>query len=147
MNTTLTIVTGTYGILKLPNINNKLVEIYFEPKTSQLRVPEIVWKMVYNPDDSSCVVLVSVNNPYIESPPELICPDITAVSGWPVLQSNYTKGYIYACAYNDFKKTVSYVPTYSCQSVLKWVRFFNSVQLTLVIYIRIISELLHHYFL
>ena len=121
LNTTLIVTTGTFGVLKLPDINGKLKEIYFEPDTLQLRVPDTIWKLVVNPDDNSCVVLLSVNNAFIESPPETICADITKTSGWPSLQDNYMKGYIYICDYASFKKAVPYVPDFACGSVLKLV--------------------------
>lgn len=120
LNTTLTVTTGTNGIMKLPDKHGKLHKVYLEPTMSRLPVPDLYWKSVVNEDDKSCIVIISTNNPFIESAPKSICKDITKTSGWPVLKSSLSKGYVYYCDYNEFQEAVPDVPDYDCQSVLKW---------------------------
>ncbi|KAL1137962.1 hypothetical protein AAG570_009657 [Ranatra chinensis] len=115
----LDVATGTYGVLSLTDSKRKEHEVYLVDG-KRLPVPLLMWKVVRNPRDSSCMAIVATNDPFLGSPPKTICRDVCANYGWPELQSDLSKGYIYCCDFKDFKRTVNYAPDFNCKSILRF---------------------------
>ncbi|XP_066907408.1 uncharacterized protein [Halyomorpha halys] len=112
----LQIVTGTEGILTLPSTKG---EKEIRLQSSKLPVPEHFWKVLRNTQDDSCIAFVSTNNPFLTSAPKTLCQDVCSQNGWPVLQNDLSKGYVYCCRYQDIKKAIPEMPNLTCKSVLK----------------------------
>nr|ATU82404.1 venom nuclease 1 [Lethocerus distinctifemur] len=114
----LDVATGTYGVLRLRDDKNREKEVYLQ-EDNRLPVPDVMWKVLHNPKDNSCIAIVASNNPFLSSPPKTLCPDICRANNWPDLQSDFSKGYVYCCKYQDFVRAVDYAPRFMCKSVLK----------------------------
>ncbi|CAG9838660.1 unnamed protein product [Diabrotica balteata] len=120
-NVNLQIWSGTYGVTKLNNETTELIDLYlFEREIRKqlvkaFPVPELYWKIVYNPLNTQGIVLIGHNNPYVGkvSPEEQICDDISSKLNWISWDKElYDKGYFYACDYNDdkFQSIVHFAP-------------------------------------
>lgn len=118
MKTDLIVTTGTYGILSLEDDGGHKQKLYLEPYQELLPVPEYFWKLVVNPQKKSCIVFLVYNNPFIETLPPTICPNICNDYGWPADLNDNFKGHIFCCKYQDFKKVVYYAPNDICDSIL-----------------------------
>lgn len=132
------VITGTYGILQIPDCNNHMVDIYLNvggnhTQTNSCYTPEmpivqdrgyrtapvplIFYKAVIDLARMLAVVFLSVNNPYltdddIESKDITICNDVSSKIDWMKWQlgENYKRGYIYACTMEDFTKKIRHLP-------------------------------------
>nr|QNH88358.1 double-stranded ribonuclease 2 [Diabrotica virgifera virgifera] len=122
-NVNLQIWSGTYGVTKLNNETEppEPTELYLLEKELKngfviaFPVPELYWKVVYNPLNTQGLVLIGHNNPYVDkvNPEEQICEDISSKISWISWDKElYEKGYFYACDYNDdgFHNTVNFAP-------------------------------------
>lgn len=114
-NVTLKVWSGTFGVATLPNNKTKTdtgLYLYVNGAVRGLPVPALFWKMLYEPDSKKGVVLIVLNNPYIDNDSKhIICTDISVQVSW--LNWNKTiieNGYSYACSVPDFKKVVDYAP-------------------------------------
>lgn len=110
----LDIYTGVYGISNLPNEStDEPVDLYFYLDTNNnvaLPIPEVYWKLVYNPQTTEHVVLIGVNNPY-ESNPEAICEDVSKSLTWLTWSKNdQMKGISYACSAVGLNAIISSIP-------------------------------------
>lgn len=120
-NINLQIWTGTYGDCML---ENKSLYLYEFKNSSIFPVPEVFWKIVYNPLNATGVILVGHNNPYHDTSTlkeKIICTDISGNITWLHWDSgNIEKGYSYACDYNDkkFHNLVQFVPKLSIKGLL-----------------------------
>ncbi|XP_072383341.1 salivary protein Tsal2A-like [Diabrotica undecimpunctata] len=115
--------TGTYGIATLPHESTQKpteLYLYVNQRTRALPVPALYWKIVYNPSNKRCVVLVGLNNPFEENVSKyIICRDISNSLNWLSWQKSDTrKGYSYACTCNDFKNRVDYAPSLKVSGIL-----------------------------
>ncbi|XP_050503402.1 uncharacterized protein LOC126882480 [Diabrotica virgifera virgifera] len=121
--TNLQIWTGTYGVATLPHgVTRKPTELYLyvNGRTKALPVPALYWKIVYNPSNNRCVVLIGLNNPFETNVSRhIICRDISNSVNWLNWQeNNQKKGYSYACTCNDFKSKVAYAPSLKVSGIL-----------------------------
>jgi len=115
----LSVVTGTLGVSKMVDDKGQQKEMYMGGK-SQLPVPEYYWKVLHNPQDDSCIAIVSTNNPFLKSAPKPICKDVCEKNGWPTYQNDLFKGYVYCCEYQDLKRAVPHMPDVTCKSTLRF---------------------------
>ncbi|KAL1465815.1 hypothetical protein WDU94_005354 [Cyamophila willieti] len=114
MNKTLSITTGTYGILTM-----KDKPIYLDPRNQGIPVPETFFKIVFESESSRGIGLVCTNNPFLEKAPKLICKqDICAANKWPVMQDDFKKGYCYCCDVQELSSTVGFLPQIKTKAVL-----------------------------
>ncbi|XP_056648805.1 uncharacterized protein LOC130453204 [Diorhabda sublineata] len=112
-NVDLQIWTGTYGNSML---EEQKLYLYTYKDSPVLPVPELFWKIVYNPVNATGIILIGHNNPYHDNSTlkdEIICQDVSRNVEWLHWDSgNIEKGYSYACDYNDekFHNLVEFVP-------------------------------------
>lgn len=113
--------TGVYGLATLPhNATGELVQLYLynQNNTKALPVPELYWKVAYEPMKQKGIVLIVVNNPYLKTY-QKICEDISDKVSWIHWdKQNQIKGFAYACTVDSFRKVVSYFPEFTVQGVL-----------------------------
>jgi len=124
---TLSIHTGTLGVLKLADDNRRYSEVWIaqETKTKKKKIPAPLyyWKIVTRQDTGNSIVFVGINNPYMQrvTRSKVFCPDISSSSGWgEVLQdrTSVLSGYTFCCSVEEFKKTVPWVPVSEHTDVL-----------------------------
>lgn len=128
-----TVFTGTFGVLQLPNGRGLMRNIYLDAVQQQLPVPKYFYKLVIDGGARKGVAFVSVNSPYV-SGAELaaeysLCRDVSEdMQSWPdvwferakkvvrpvdrLTPKNIAKGYIYACEVTEFMNVVGHVPEY-----------------------------------
>lgn len=88
------------------------VDLYlFVNATSKLiPVPEIYWKVAYDPATETGVALIGVNNPYNQTFAPL-CYDISSRITWlHCHKSNQENGFCYACTITTLRYVVDYIP-------------------------------------
>lgn len=123
-NLDLIIHTGTYGTSTLPSADGE-DEIYIylhynENYEGVIPVPDLFWKVVYEPISKRGIVLVAINNPYYENLEEyIICNDVCEEVDWLTWKrDNLKQGYGYCCDVDEFRKTVSYIPKFQVKGLL-----------------------------
>ncbi|KAF7285400.1 hypothetical protein GWI33_010653 [Rhynchophorus ferrugineus] len=112
--------TGVYGVLSVNNTNNIKTELYLYSKNDELYipVPEVFWKVVYDPISQKGAAIIGLNNPYAENY-TVFCDDVSDLTKWVNFKkSNTAKGLIFVCNVNDFRKTVKYLPEFSVTGLL-----------------------------
>ncbi|XP_030758961.1 uncharacterized protein LOC115884504 [Sitophilus oryzae] len=112
--------TGVYGVLTLPDSRGHPTELYIYDVNGvkNLPVPEIFWKVVYDPISLRGIAIIGLNNPYAKSY-TVFCDDVSDQIDWiHVAWDSVPEGLIYACEIEDFKKTVSYVPSFPVSGLL-----------------------------
>ncbi|RZC36370.1 Endonuclease NS domain containing protein [Asbolus verrucosus] len=123
----LEVYTGSYGIVTLPHADTgEDVELYLyvSGDVKAIPVPLLFWKLIYDPLTQRATVFVSVNNPHqTDVSKNIICEDISDGITWLTWEKhNVTKGYSYACAYEDAKATITYLPEIEVKGTLGTVR-------------------------
>lgn len=118
----LVVYTGTYGISTLPHEETgeetQLFLYVTSGRDSAIPVPKFFWKFVYEPKSKNGTVFVGTNNPY-KSEKEFICKDISDAIKWLTWKKDdQISGYSYACAVDDFRKVVNYLPEFKVQGLL-----------------------------
>jgi hypothetical protein len=127
--------TGTYGVAKLPNVNEIATDLYLyvdRNNNKGIPVPKFYWKYVYNPKSQAGVVFVGINKPYVSDPQGdyLICTDVCSQISWVNWdQKNITKGYSYCCEVEDFRSTVKTLPHFPVIGLLTETNDSSSLQL------------------
>lgn len=112
LQTEFDIYTGTFDILKLPDINGNPVEITLEAG-GNIEVPKWFWKIIRNPEDNSGIAFVTLNNPFVEEieDSEKLCQDICKSTGWYAEAfDNFRRGYTYCCEVGELMKTIQFIP-------------------------------------
>lgn len=116
---TLSIHTGTLGVLKLADDKDRYSEVWIaqETKTKKKKIPAPLyyWKAVTRQDTGKSIVFVGINNPYMQriTRTKVFCPDISLSSGWAEVLPDRTSvlsGYTFCCSILEFKKKVPWVP-------------------------------------
>lgn len=109
---------GVHGVTTLPHeTTGEEVELYLfvNDTMKALPVPEVYWKVVYNPLTEEGVAVIGHNNPY-NSEYTPICDDISSNLSWFTCQSSKERGFCYACSIADFRKTVTVLPEFPSKS-------------------------------
>jgi hypothetical protein len=120
----LKVYTGTYGVSTLPHEDTKeQIPLYLyvdDNGNKAIPVPELYWKVVYNPETKQGVALLGVNNPYqTDVTKSVICKDISSQINWLNWKPTDQKaGYSYACEVDDLRKSVTYLPEFEVQGLL-----------------------------
>lgn len=120
----LKVYTGTYGVSTLPHEDTKEeipLYLYVDDNGNKaIPVPELYWKVVYNPETKQGVALLGVNNPYqTDVTKSVICKDISSQINWLNWKPTDQKaGYSYACEVDDLRKSVTYLPEFEVQGLL-----------------------------
>lgn len=111
-NSNFLVYTGVHEILSLPDDSGKLKPLYLEDG-NKIEVPKWFWKVIINRDLDSAIVMITLNNPFerksnIQEFCKNVCDKAGLRSSW---FSNIRKGYTFCCDLNDFKKTVTVLPS------------------------------------
>ncbi|KAJ3645650.1 hypothetical protein Zmor_023291 [Zophobas morio] len=121
----LEVYTGTFGVATLPDANTgEEVKLFLhnDEKSSVMPVPLIFWKLIYERTSYKAAVFLVVNNPHLtqdDIPKNVICNDISDEFTWLTWEKrNATKGYSYACTYEDAKAAITYLPDLLVRGVL-----------------------------
>lgn len=113
--------TGVYGVTTLPHEETgEAVKLYLYNQNGQqlLPVPEIYWKVAYEPISQKGIAIIVINNPYL-STYQPICEDISGSVEWLKWHKNsQKKGFGYACTVNSFRKNVTYLPQFTVKDIL-----------------------------
>lgn len=107
----LTVYTGVYEQLKLPNDKGELVELYLTDN-KLIEVPKWTWKVVKSERTDSAIVFITMNDPFA-SKKELVefCPNVCKEAGFDTKAFETTrKGYTFCCALSEFRKAVKTLP-------------------------------------
>nr|QJD55726.1 DNA/RNA non-specific endonuclease [Tribolium castaneum] len=116
--------TGTYGVTTLPHEETgeeTPLYLYIGSNGIQgIAVPELYWKVAYNPETQLGVALLGINNPYQKDiNKSIICEDVSAKINWLHWNASDTKaGYSYACEVDAFRKRVTYLPDFVVKGLL-----------------------------
>lgn len=110
----LIVYTGTYGVTTLPHSETgeeMPLYLFEENGVTALPVPELYWKVAYEPSTQKGVAFVTINNPYIDEFTPY-CTDICDQITWINWQQNDQKlGYSYCCAVDDLRATIKNIPS------------------------------------
>lgn len=115
--------TGVYGVATLPHQGTgDPVELYLYVNSTENRkalpVPEVYWKVAYNPITERGVALIGVNNPYYQTYTPL-CNDISDQLTWlKTNNSDQEQGFCYACSVDTFRRVVTSMPNISVSGIL-----------------------------
>lgn len=130
------VITGTIGVLRLPDCRGNYVDIYldvgghdvavnpgcYKPHNAQpekqiraIPVPLFFYKLVINRAAKSGVALLSINNPYVDEltftkEVEKICVDVLDSLNWVNFIQTAKRGFMAACKVKDFVATVPHLP-------------------------------------
>ncbi|CAL8091971.1 unnamed protein product [Orchesella dallaii] len=115
-NTDLEVWTGGKDILKLDDVNGNPVEIFLSSHSKSspsLPVPEILWKVVKDPERNASVAVFVINNPHLTDVPSIMlhCPCVCSQISWVTWDvKKVEKGYTYCCEMNTVSKILPYLP-------------------------------------
>lgn len=110
--------TGSYGIMKLNDVNNNPVEIWLGKDKNgtyvkKLPVAHLTWKVIHNQKHNNAIAVIQINNPWLANvrPEDILCPDVCQHVSWISWNpSDIVKGYTYCCDVASFKRAVPYAP-------------------------------------
>ncbi|KAG5888061.1 hypothetical protein JTB14_010037 [Gonioctena quinquepunctata] len=121
----LTVYTGTYGTSTLPHESTgQDIPLYFYINagnpTKAMPVPELFWKIVYDPLHQAGVAVLGFNNAYkIINANSIICTDIGDQLTWLTFNRKNNKyGYVYACTIDDLRRVIPQIPMFNVTSIL-----------------------------
>lgn len=114
----LKIITGSHEVLTLKDVNGNDVAI-FMAKDDKIPVPKFTWKIVYDPEGKSAIVLVTSNNPFYQE--TFSCPDVCEAEGWFKKKwADVAQGLVRCCTYEEFRAVVGTSPKLVVSSTLKF---------------------------
>lgn len=111
---TVEVITGTVGVLKLPNAKGTPTEIYLGVRKNP--VPLLFYKLVINRAKKSGVVFLSLNHPKA-TPQDMVdmlsqyCTDVSHQLNWIKFKQNPRNGYMAACIPEQFSANVPHLPS------------------------------------
>ena len=117
-NIEIEIYTGTYGVLKLKDVNGIERELFLhedENNNSLLPVPLFYYKVLIDLESQKGIVLIGLNNPHatieqIEAE-YILCDDVSDLITWINWErTNPIRGYSYACDVNEWTQVVGHLP-------------------------------------
>ncbi|XP_018561279.1 uncharacterized protein LOC108903541 [Anoplophora glabripennis] len=120
----LEVYTGTYGISTLPHeVTGEDVELYFfvdDNGNRAMPIPELFWKVAYDPINKAGVAVLGINNPYqTDIERSIICDDIADKLTWLTFDRFWVqRGYMYACTIDDLRRFVPNIPRFDVRSIL-----------------------------
>lgn len=112
------------GISTLPHQKTgEEVPLYLyqdEEGNQAIPIPELFWKVAYDPIHKAGIALLGVNNPYqTDISKSIICKDVSQKIGW--LNFDLTKvesGYMYACSIPDLRNVIKNLPNFKVSKLL-----------------------------
>lgn len=110
LNDTVTVFTGVYDVLTLPDVNGRMVPITLAAD-DQLEAPKWLWKVLLHPASNAAVAFVTLNNPFAENG-ERLCNNICSQYGWAQKEFNdLRRGYTICCTVQDLRKVIPFIPS------------------------------------
>ncbi|XP_055606925.1 uncharacterized protein LOC129754736 [Uranotaenia lowii] len=110
LNDTVSIYTGVYDILTLPDRRGHPVPITLADD-SQVEAPKWFWKVVHHAASDSAIALVTLNNPFA-SRGEHLCTDVCSRHGWAHKEfQDIRKGYTYCCTVQQLREVIKFIPS------------------------------------
>ncbi|XP_035788742.1 uncharacterized protein LOC118465002 [Anopheles albimanus] len=115
----LTVYTGTYGVLELPDGNGDPQQLFldYEPARDppgRIPVPKLFYKVLIDEQNRAGIALIGVNNPHA-TPEEIaeqyvVCRDISGAIDWiRWKRDSIADGYSYACDVNEFNDVTGHL--------------------------------------
>ncbi|GJQ77096.1 hypothetical protein Trydic_g23667 [Trypoxylus dichotomus] len=125
---TIQIYTGTFGISTLPHENTgEQIQLFLFVSGDGNRaipVPQLFWKVIYEPNSRRGSVFLGVNNPYItldEVEGQKICRDVSDQIPWLTWSAaNITGGISYACTVDEFRAATGLLQHLDVVDLLKF---------------------------
>lgn len=119
----LVVYTGTYNITTLPHSETGEdipLYLYVSGNVKAIPVPQVMWKIVYEPESKAAIAFVGVNNPYHDNVEnDVVCTDVCDKIDWLSWDaSSIPNGFSYCCDVNDLRKTVDTVPEFEVNELL-----------------------------
>ncbi|CAO1405394.1 unnamed protein product [Diamesa tonsa] len=115
-NINLDVYTGSFGVMGLKDVSQKLVDIflYVNGNIRQIPVPKIYYKLLHDKENDSGIVLIGVNNPHVTleeiKKDYIVCTDVSdKITYIKWYKDDIKKGFSYACEINDFLKNVPHI--------------------------------------
>lgn len=114
--------TGVYGVTTLPHEDTgepTELYLYFVNETRKaIPVPQVYWKVAYNPVSKRGIALIGVNNPY-NSTFSKLCFDVSSRLSWLHCErENQLLGFCYACSITTLRYAVSFIPAMEVRGLL-----------------------------
>lgn len=123
-NVDLEVWAGALGVLKLEDINGQPTEIYLftdDNNNVAVPVPNLLFKVAYEPRSKSGIVFLTANNPYLEelTGDYVICPDVSEkIDYMPWKRSRSVSGLSYSCEIDEFRKAFPHLPDFATERLL-----------------------------
>ena len=112
-----TIITGTFGVTTLADINGIQQPIYLaydKNNSGLIPAPKYFWKVLIDEsNERTATAIVGINNPYANVKPEdIFCPDVCAQVAWikTFKLTDIRKGFMFCCTVADLHKAIDYAP-------------------------------------
>ncbi|XP_065082768.1 uncharacterized protein LOC135705127 [Ochlerotatus camptorhynchus] len=110
LNDTVTVFTGVYDVLTLPDINGRMVPITLADD-DQVEAPKWLWKILFHPASNAAIAFVTLNNPFAASG-EQLCNNICSQYGWAQQEfQDLRRGYTLCCTVRDLRKVIPFIPS------------------------------------
>jgi hypothetical protein len=110
----------------LADVNNRQTEIFLSINQGAVRgmpTPRYFWKVIRDTQTNTATAFVGMNNPYLsvaEAQRDVFCNDISSSISWLTWSRlNITGGYSFACEISDFRRTVTELPSFTTNGVLR----------------------------
>lgn len=102
------------------NETNLEYPFYLEPLGKFIEVPKYIYKILINELQKTAIVLVTVNDPFLKSPPADFCTNICTQTGivYPGPLQDLDKGYTICCSLASFKSVAKNIPTLNDYAVM-----------------------------
>uniref|UniRef100_A0A182QHN1 DNA/RNA non-specific endonuclease/pyrophosphatase/phosphodiesterase domain-containing protein n=1 Tax=Anopheles farauti TaxID=69004 RepID=A0A182QHN1_9DIPT len=115
----LTVYTGTYGVLELPDGNGDPQPIFLDfdadrDPAGRVPAPALFYKVLLDADNDAGLALIGVNNPHA-TPEEIaeryvVCRDVSSEVRWlQWKRESIADGYSYACDVNEFNRVTGHL--------------------------------------
>jgi len=114
----LQVMTGTYGVLTYPNINNNPTPINLFNAT-YIPAPKYYWKVVQDQATNTAVAFIGSNDPHVDSAPLELCPNRCGEMSWVDWNlSDLDAGYMYCCSVEDAIQAIPAIPSIQSAGLL-----------------------------
>ncbi|XP_052869838.1 uncharacterized protein LOC128275393 [Anopheles cruzii] len=115
----LTVYTGTYGVLELPDANGDGQAVYldFDPErdpAGRVPVPKLFYKVLIDERARAGIALIGINNPHATedeiAEQYVVCRDVSERIAWlRWKRHSIPDGYAYACDVNEFNDVTGHL--------------------------------------
>ncbi|XP_062564652.1 uncharacterized protein LOC134227294 [Armigeres subalbatus] len=121
-----TVYTGTYGVLELPDANGDMQQIFLDVDPNnggRIPVPKVYYKILHDEQNDAGIVLIGVNNPHATmeeiNDNYVFCKDVSDKISWLKWKREFIPGgYSYACDVNEFNAVTNHLPLKTITNLL-----------------------------